>query len=147
MFVSAVGNIVEVNRHIKDTKLSTIRVAQNYSGLTVEDGKYGKKDTGYFTYQVWEENLMVGTNSNFSKTMDSLKPGSTVEILAELTDRTTKEDGKTTDRRITLTALKIGYVNTARPQDETTRVATATTEGFVPVESTEDPGYAPDPFA
>jgi hypothetical protein len=147
MFVSAVGNVVEINRHIKDTKLSTIRLAQNYSGLVVEDGKYGKKDTGYFTYQVWEENLMVGTNSNFVKTLDSLKPGSTVEVLAELTDRTTKEDGKTTDRRITLTALRIGYVNTARPVDDTPKAAAASTYDLVPDVNQDEEGYAPDPFS
>lgn len=155
MFTVAVGNVVAVDRHIKDTKLSTVRLAQNYSGVTVEDGKWGSRDTGFFTYQVWEDNTMAGTNSNFVKTMDSLKPGATVEILAELTDRTTKTGGETSDRRITLTALRIGFVQTAKPQGDEKKVGAVgqqvpsppDQDGFFDVEGEEEEGYVPDAFS
>jgi len=153
VFVTGVGSVVEVSRNVKGTKLSTIRLAQNYSGLVVEDGNYGKRDTGFFTYQVWEDNTMAGTNSTFSKTMDSIKPGTTLEILAELTDRTTKVEGKTTDRRVILTAIRIGFVQTARPQDDKPKVqaavADAKEDGFFDVTGEEEvaPEYVPDAFS
>jgi hypothetical protein len=129
MFINTVGRVVKVTQHIGGSKLTIVRVAHDGSGQTVEDGKWGNRDTGYFDYQVWEENIMVGTRKDFSATVAALKPGATIEILADIIDRVEKENGEQKDRRVVFQALRISFVNTARPEGKaegSSRTAQAT---------------------
>ena len=126
MFLSATGVVQEVKRNVKGS-MSIVTLRQPYSGQTVTDGKWGLKETGFFQYRVWENNLMTGANTNFVKFLDTLKPGATVEVLAEGTMIKRVQDGKTINSNIELTAHKFTYIGT-KQQDDTTRVMAAGTD-------------------
>ena len=149
-FVTMVGGVVKVQRNINGSNLSTVTIAQGYSGQTCEDGSWSKRQTGYFDFRVWENNLQAGLNSDFTNTMSKLKPGDNVEILAEMTDSKTVKEGKVTYRGITLTALRISYSSSSKAQntEQTQRVSAVTEsndEGFQEVIG-DEPFDGLDPF-
>jgi hypothetical protein len=149
--VTMIGNVVEVNRHIKGGKLSTVKLAIDNAGQTIEDDKYGPRETGWFTVQVFEDNLMSESNKDFSGIMGSLKKGSTIVVEASVILRSTKKEGKYVGRAEAVwTALKLAYVNTARRADEDTstvqKATAAGSEDFQDVPTDDEASYHADSF-
>lgn len=140
------GNVVEVNRHIKGTKLSILRIVSDNDGQTVEDGKWGQREGGFFDIHVFEENLMMDSNKDFSGIMGSLKKGSTIQVVATISNRVTKKDGKFVSKEVIFSAQKLLYVNTGRRPEETPSVqrAAAAQEEFreVLTDDTEEEYHA-----
>lgn len=147
MFFTITGNVVSVERNVKGTKLSIVTILAPYSGQTITDGEWGKRENGFFQLKVWETNMQTGLNVNFVKFLDTLKKGSTVEALVEGTDQKTIKGGKTVERTISLTAHRFSYVGGSRESNGHTASAESSAEqdGFEDVDIDED--YVPDPFA
>jgi hypothetical protein len=146
MYITTIGRVVRVNRNVGGGTLSYVRLAHDGAGQTVQDGKYGARETGFIDYSVWEDNTMAGSRFNFTKTIEALKPGTMVQVLAELVDRTTKEGTEVKSRGIHFNALRIDFINTSRPADGSTKVAAAGEASEAP-EAAEQSEFAPDPFA
>lgn len=123
MFVNFVGGVVNISRNVNGSKLSVITIAEQYAGQVNENGSWSKKRTGYFDFRIWENNLQAGMNVDFTATLEKLKKGDQVNILAEITDIKTVKDGKVVDRKPVFTAVRLTQIYSYNNQDSEDRVA------------------------
>lgn len=163
MISNIVGFVVKVDR---GEKKSTITLKVPSSKVILKDGKYLRYQDGFFSFNVWEENLMAGTQTKFSKIMDMVKNGNCLAINYELT-QFQNQDKENSYAQFVLTANKIEFIYFPRLENnsgKSTEYWKAETESDTKVlaeekewsEISEDPvseddddlqiSFTPDPF-